>query len=404
MATRNKSNAGKAAGAADKAKNQKADTEVLDINEPIIPVDQILNQAAGELKSYGSEEDIDEQYGNHIEGNKGNAANTSSDLGPGVSARPQAQAPVKPAPPENVAIATRNLPDEVALAIPTVRKVVIKKIERFKFKLNLEKAKLNLLPGAGHTWVPDKRGNEFVTGFDTGKFDKEKERLEKVLRVSLGPDSKYWETLKFRIEDKEHGEILNFDDPQMGAYYEAVYFGMLGSSLIANGYQEYATGVKPYAEWYIENKEAEAEADQANMTAESTAFAAFTAMSYAKRRNSAKLLALPAWTGSDNVISKMLWDFLKGEPHPITKVKTTSAQNCRDFNRIAQMHDTQIEISVLAMDAIKYNVIRKNRADEYYFADTAFGPTVDHIVQRLALPQYSEVRQALTNQLKLKAN
>ena len=289
-----------------------------------------------------------------------------------------------------------ELNEIAAKAVPHIRKVAIKKIARFNFKLGMErltKEKMNLIPGTSHTWQCDKKGTDFITGFDSHPEDRK--RLERLMRVDLGPQSAYWSTLVFRLEDKEHGMILNFDDPTLGPYYETAYFGMLGSSLIANGYQEYKNGTKPAAEWYIEDKEAEAEAKQADMTHDIEAMTLFSNLSFAKRRTVAKLIGpdagLSAWGGSDKVVSTDLWDYIKKTP-----------ASAKAFLDIARKNDIELEVRVIAEDAIKLNVVRKNKAQEYFYADVTFGPSKDHIVAKIILPQYSNIRQAITNQIKIK--
>jgi hypothetical protein len=361
-------------------------------SDQIVDPLSIISKAA--LPDEITEDQIDRQF-NQIEEDpgiiKGSVIRTDEDLMPGVTGTPFKMKLGKDA-----QTAIENLNEIAAKAVPHIRKVAIKKIARFNFKLGMErltKEKLNLIPGTSHTWMCDKKGTDFITGFDTHPEDRK--RLEKLMRVDLGPQSAYWSTLVFRLEDKEHGMIMNFDDPTLGPYYEVAYFGMLGSSLIANGLQEYRNGTKPAAEWYIEDKEAEAEAKQADMTHDIEAMELFSKLSFAKRRTVAKLIGpdagLSAWGGSDKVVSTDLWEFIKKTP-----------VNSKTFLDMARKNDIELEVRVIAADAIKLNVVRKNKAQEYFYADVTFGPTVDHIVQRIILPQYSNIRQAITNQIKIK--
>lgn len=345
--------------------------------EEIVDPLTIISKAAIP-KSIKTDEDIDAEY-NHIEAE-------------------QMDSVIKDNPIKGVANSKGNklkkaIVDEdfqseldVPIPVPSLRKVVIRKIPQFNFRMGLEKQPENplLMPGVGHIWVCDKRGNEYLTGFDTRP--EERARLEKILRVDLGPTSAFWSTLSFRLEDKQHGQILNFDDPQFGPMSEVIYFGMLGSSLMANGLQEYSTGKKPTATWYIEDKEAEAEMEQADMTSEQEAYAAFGEASFAKRRGAAKLLGLMAWGSTDKVISGDLWKFIK-----------TNAENAKAFLKLIRKHETEFNVRVLASDAIKLNIIRKNRTQEYFIGDVVLGPTLDVIAQRLSLPQLNDVRLTLQN-------
>lgn len=324
---------------------------------------------------------------------KASIIRTDEDLMPGVSGTAFKMKLTKPG-----LTNLEELNEIAAAAVPHIRKVAIKKIARFNFKLGMErltKEKMNLIPGTSHTWQCDKKGTHFVTGFD--KHPEDRKRLEKLLHVDLGPESAYWSTLVFRLEDKEHGMILNFDDPTLGPYYEVAYFGMLGSSLIANGYQEYKNGTKPAAEWYIEDKEAEAESKQADMTHDIEAMELFAKLSFAKRKSVAKLIGpdagLSAYGGSDKVVSTDLWEYIKKKP-----------ENAKNFLTVARKNDTEIEVRVIAEDAIKLNIIRKNKSQEYFYTDVSFGPSKEHIVAKIILPQYSSVRQALMTQIKIKTH
>lgn len=275
--------------------------------------------------------------------------------------------------------------------IPHVRKVAVKKIDRFAFKLGLErtKEKYKMMPGTGHTWAPAKKGNEFITGLE--ELPEKRRELEKALRVDLSPTSMYWATLTFKMEDKEHGQILNFDDKVMGPFYEVVYYAMLADELIANGLHEYKTGKKPFAEWYIENKEAEAEMNMAAMTAEIEATNQFPSLSYAKRHDIAKLLGLPVWGVTERVASQELWNFIKA-----------NTDNAIAFNKLVALGATELVVRVLVKTAIKMNVIRRNRTNEYVFGAEVLGPTEDHIVVRLSIPTNATLRLAIERQLKAK--
>jgi hypothetical protein len=363
--------------------------------DQIIDPLSIISKAA--LPEDISDEEQDRMY-NPIEKDPGvieksSIIRTDDDLMPGVTGTAFKAKFGKP-----TLSAIEELNEIAAKAVPHIRKVAIKKIARFNFKLGMErltKEKMNLIPGTSHTWQCDKKGNSFVTGFDDHPEDRI--RLEKLMRVDLGPQSAYWSTLVFRLEDKEHGMILNFDDPTLGPYYEVAYFGMLGSSLIANGYQEYKNGTKPAAEWYIEDKEAEAESKQADMTHDIEAMELFSKLSFAKRKSVAKLIGpdagLSAYGGSDKVVSTDLWEYIKKKP-----------ENAKNFLNVARKNDTEIEVRVIAEDAIKLNIIRKNKSQEYFYTDVSFGPSKEHIIAKIILPQYSSVRQALMTQIKIKTH
>jgi hypothetical protein len=193
------------------------------------------------------------------------------------------------------------------------------------------------------------------------------------------------------LEDKEQGQIMNFDDIQMGPYYEVVYYAMLESPLIANGYQEYKNGKKPFAEWYIENKEAEAEALQENMTHEMEASALFSEISLSKRHSIAKLLKLNVWGVSEKVASVELWNYVKKD-----------SDNAKEFKKLASMRPDELNVSVLVKNAIKLNVIRLDRKNDYCFANEVLGPSEEMIVNKLLVATNSPLRAAVARQVDAK--
>lgn len=363
---------------------------VADVVDPI----SIISRAAVKAPDLDDDDSIDRQYNDVVDEKLGTGPGlvmAPENVLPGVTTRAGQSIP---------RMTNRTVLDELdeiaVAAVPHIRKVVIKKINRFKFRLGLERItndKMNLLPGTAHTWQCDKRGTDFITGLE-GRPD-DRKRLEQALRVDLGPQSAYWATLTFRLEDKEHGMILNFDDAALGAYYEVVYFGMLGSSIIASSLQEYTSGKKPTAEWYIEDREAEAEAKAAAVTSDIEAMRAYDAMSFDKRRGICKLIGPDvgngAWGGSDKVVGTELWDYIK-----------KSSKNAAIFLDLAKKNDTELSIRILVSDAIKLNVLRKNKAREYFYGDVVFGPSEDNIIGRLILPQFSPIRQAIQTQVTAK--
>lgn len=376
---------------------QSAETMILSSNQPleqVVDPISIISRAAIKAPEVEEDDVHDRQYNDVVDEKLGD--------GPGLVMAPDNVLPgVTTKTGESIPRMTNRTVleelDEIAVAaVPHIRKVVIKKINRFKFRLGLERItndKMNLLPGTAHTWQCDKRGTDFITGLEGRPEDRK--RLEKALRVDLGPQSPYWASLTFRMEDKEHGMIMNFDDPAMGAYYEVVYFGMLGSSIVASSLQEYSSGKKPTAEWYIEDREAEAEAKAAAVTSDIEAMRAYDSMSFDRRRGICKLIGPDvgngAWGGSDKVVGTELWDYIK-----------KSSKNAAIFLDYAKRNDVELNTRILVSDAIKLNVIRKNKAREYQYGDVIFGPSDDNIISRLVLPQFSPVRQAIQSQVTAK--
>lgn len=350
----------------------------------------IINQATGGGHARVDDEDINKKYGNVIEDTNLGVSEVEEDiLGSGAS---KGVAP----------IALDELDKIAESAMPTIRKVVVRKIVKTNFRLGLEKQKekFNMFPGTSHTFACDKVGDEFKTGFDIRDdkgnlvYEKDRKRLERILRKDLGPASLFWANLSFRLEDKQHGVILNFDDPKLGAYNEAVYFGLIGSSIVANGMQEYISGKKPAAEWYIENKEAEAEIRQKEIDVEQRALEAYGKCSEVKRRGIGKLLGLAVWGASNRIVNSLLWDYLKGI-NSTGEGKVNSTKNCETFLKLYEQGEIEFQTRVIIRDAIKLNVLRKNRLKEYVFGDINLGPSEDSAVARLVLPQNGNILRSI---------
>jgi hypothetical protein len=346
------------------------------------PLD-IINSAGPMLKTQPkTDEDYDNQY-NHIEGD----SPTKEFIGDTESASlfsKQRQSSIPDLELED---------DEVINSIPHIRKVVIKKINRFNFRLGMEKQpeQFNLVPGTSHGWVVGKKGDEFETGFKD--FPDDRLRLERALGVDLGPKSSFWSNLSFDLNDSKHGTILNFDDPQIGPLHEVIYFAMRDPrcKLIANGLHEYTSGKKSAAEWFIENKEAEAEVRQENMTYDIEAMEAFQASSYGKRMGIAKMIGLAVHGVTEKVASVELWEHIK-----------KSAENAKQFIEFANIKPEKFNVTILVKDAIKLNVIRKNKSNDYTYGAEVLGPTEEHIVSKLLNPSGASLRIGITNMLNAK--
>ena len=281
--------------------------------------------------------------------------------------------------------------DNLALDVPRIRKVVIRKIPKLRFRLGLEKQKgnPNLMPGVKHTFQVSTKGDTFITGLED-QPDKRRE-LEGRLKVDLGPKSKFWMDFVINLEDKEHGMALNFDDPIYGAHNELCYYALAGSDLVANGLQEYTSGEKAFAEWYIENKDAEAEALQKQIDVELKAGEWYKQFSEAKLMDIGKLCGAPVWGLTNRAAATEVYKWLK-----------ESYKNAERFCAIAEMKDSEFSVRVLVENAIKFNVFRKNGAHDWTFQNQVIGNNVDLIAKKLAQPAHQDLRLSITNMVNAK--
>lgn len=362
--------------------------------EPIVSPGEILKQAAmrdhraiaGIATSFDDDDAISNEYGNTMDGEKKINKVLSNEFADDIRNKNGITLEDPIHIPDNF-VPLDEIPNEYK-----IRKIAIKKIPRFNFRLGMEKVqneKLMLIPGVGHTWAPGKKGDEFITGLDD--IPEVRARLEKELRVKLDNKSSYWATLTFRMEDKEHGQIINFDDTRLGAYYETVYYAMLVDPIIANGLQEYKSGKKPAAEWYIENKEAEAELRQEDMNKEEEAFNTFSDLGHTKRKEIAENLGLNVWGAAPKVASMELWDYIK-----------SNTENAKEFLKQAALDPTTFSVTHLVKTAIKFNVLRRNKFQEIMFANESIGATEEQVINKLKLATNAQLRNAISTQVTAK--
>jgi hypothetical protein len=276
--------------------------------------------------------------------------------------------------------------------------VTLRKITKFTKRLGLEQTAENfqLVPGTAQTFVPFMNGENYITGLE----DKPelRKKLEKALNTDLGPRSPFYEELRFRMEDREHGQQIVIEEGFSGARMEVIYHAMIASPIIANGLQEYADGTKPMADWYIENREAEAESDQKDIDLELSAIEMFKNMSDTRRSQLSKILGLKVWGLSPDLTKSMLWKYIKTPDksnHGVSAMKK--------FLKEAEKNDTEIVVKALAQDAIQYNIIRKNGAGDFVYGDENLGSTLEGIEQRIMSPRNIQLRSGIEEKVNLKS-
>lgn len=290
--------------------------------------------------------------------------------------------------------------DEPISDIP--RKIVIlRKIERSSFRLGLEKAEDRplLVPGTGHTFTPYMRGRRYLNSWDKPEFAGLRPIIEQGLGISLADDSSYYQDLTFKMLDRKDGHFISLDGTPGGMKNIIIYSCMMASPIIANGLQEYTSGAKPFAEWYVENREAEAEAKEKQIDLEIRANAEFVNLSDSRRIKIAKILNLKVWGLSPSVVKTTLWEFIKkGDP----KTQTTPALALKLFMDALGYGDTKIEVFALVKDAIEFNILRQDKSREYFYGDTALGMTAEEITARLMNAKYNNIRLSIEQRVNVK--
>ena len=231
--------------------------------------------------------------------------------------------------------------------------LILRKIPKSPFRLGLERQEepMQLMPGAVHKFEPYRQGNSFLTKIMD--YPNEKERLEKILNVDLSPTSDFYHEITFPMTDRPHGLFLTLDNTAQGAYEAVVYYCMIASPLVANGIHEYNDGTKPLAEWYIENKEAEAATKSAKVDTELMMFERLASMPDSRRVEIAKIMTIPdAHTGSPTLVKTALYSTLKSGSKLIT-----AETACRRFMEIIGWSDLKISNAAMVEDGIEMNLL-----------------------------------------------
>lgn len=289
--------------------------------------------------------------------------------------------------------------------------IKFRRIPPFKKRLGLENQPENymMMPGAVYRWEPAFNGRHYRTGLEDK--DELRAKLEKATGFDLRPDSEFYANLSFKLEDKRDGFIMNLTDSQIGLYLQIVLFAMIESPLIASSYAEYYDGRKPAAEWYIEDKEKEANAKERDQEFERQAFELYTNMSPERRAKVARVLGLDVMGLSDKAASAELWDYIKG----LAKAKKNSTDpatasdpktNVQNFMRVVKIDNDSLEAMSLLTEAMSLSIIRRNTKREIEYKSVPLGMTEDLASRALMRPDnqlmYSNLQKEVEAKKRMK--
>lgn len=278
--------------------------------------------------------------------------------------------------------------------------VTVKFITRGNFRLGLENTpeKFRSIPGTTQRWAPRRVGNLYRTGLDRpemGATPEERQAKLKALEMELGRtlDSEFYNELSIKLDpNKLSGNKLYLSK----AFDFVVFLAMMDDNKVANGYEEYANGTKPEAEWYIENKEAEAEKLASSRSQQIKATNTFGTLSDAKKQKIAIMAGLPVLGLSPLAVENTLWEWLT-----IPENKK-AAIHIKLFLDWVAMGDQYINISALVKNAIAFNVIRKQASGDYFYGDTLVGTTEAEIVGKLSRVTGADLRLGIESKLQAK--
>lgn len=272
-------------------------------------------------------------------------------------------------------------------------KVLILPISPGIFRLGLEstKEKFLRLPGTSYTWEPTKRGNKYQTGLNRISQAKVME-LQKELGYTLNDE--FYETLSYKLDGSNpNGHILDLNT----ARNIVIYLAMTQSHLIAESKIEARNGSKPEAEWYIENKEADAESEAADIDKMTKAIQEFGGISHAKKRAICKIFQINVFGVSDKVVNTYLWKKITDKP---TGAETAPGKRPVDrFLDILTWSDEKINVYEEVEDAIARNILRRNSANDWMYADENLGSTKEQVISKLLMGENQGLRAAIQGKI-----
>jgi hypothetical protein len=262
--------------------------------------------------------------------------------------------------------------------------------------LALTQEKFVSMPGTKYSWAPFKKGNTYRTGLnrvEVGATEDERREVVAGLEEELGRklDASFYNDLNVSLDrNKKAGERLNLAK----AFDFVVFLAMLESPQVANGLHEKRDGTKPQAEWYVENKEAEAEKEALERTQKITVLSAFGQLSNHKKRKIAILAGVNVLGLSDMVVEGELWKWIDKAPSPKEEQRRIGL-----FIFWVKSGDTYIDIAAMVEEAILFNVIRLDSAKDYRYGDNLLGATKEEITERLTAPRNSELRMGIKSRV-----
>jgi hypothetical protein len=266
---------------------------------------------------------------------------------------------------------------------------ILRPIPKGSKRLGLEKQGVQRMPGTKCNWVPTKRGDVYLTGLEDN--DTLRKKLEEKLGVELHNKSDYYRNLSTILEERPMGLYFDSKVPKEAVLIKA----MLASAMIANGITEYNNGVKPYAEWYFENSEADAKEGEEKRNIVTEAVETYKNLSNLKKENVCKILGINVYGLSPKIINEKLWNFIECVDNPSDK-----KSNCNLFNSVAKLDANLIDIKALIKDAVQFNVIRKNAENDFIYGDNILGTTEDQVVGKVS--KDDELRLIITQKVENK--
>lgn len=210
----------------------------------------------------------------------------------------------------------------------------------------------------------------------TGLTDRDVERLGKILRLDLHPQSDFWKTFYIRVgASTVH---LNTDDPMD----ELKYLFLKNHKRVKTSYTEH----KATADYIMINKEEEARKENVYNKIKRRAVKEFDKLSLEDMRKVLRLFGYNVDTLGNEEVEKMLFNSVEEDPERFLK---------------AWVDNPDRETTFLLQDALSRNVIRKNNT-VYRYGSEIIGKNLQEAIDFLDNPANNDIRRAIIAQVAAK--
>lgn len=267
-------------------------------------------------------------------------------------------------------------------------RVTVKPLATKNFRLGLEKTKEKFIrvPGTKYRYAPSKVGHTYKTGLEHIPPAR-RTALEKALGRKL--DNEFYVDLVYVMDGSNpHGHIMDLTVP----FELVVYLTFLDSELVAVSKSDTVKGKKPFAEWYIENDELEAEEQEKDRDMFTQVIEIFGGLSNTRRASYCKILGISVTGLSPRVASAKLWDSIMEKGREGIKIQ-------KKVLDISKWSDEKIAVSEEVEDAVVYNILRKNSAQDLVYGEEILGSSKEQVVSKLMGGENGALRMSIKNQL-----
>lgn len=261
----------------------------------------------------------------------------------------------------------------------------------------------NRIPSTGIRKFPYRNANgSYRTGLED--MNEERQRLEEATKLTLSPDSDYYNftsNAKTKTEGyklTEGDNVFNLEDP----WQAIIYYWLSAHPTIASSLEAYESGEFPAdTEFFVNNIELEAERQYKKDLEETKAIVKLQSLSTDKAKKVARMLGFPVTdsTKYEFVYSQLL-GFIKEGTVKLGPYKGLNAIS--KFNQFADMKDEEIHVSDLVEQAVKHNIFRVAAGGRIMKGDAEIAKSKEDYVDYLRSKKGQEQLMSLETDLGVK--